>query len=81
MRSALGLCEGPHFPALARVVADWLPPNERARATAVSLAAVPLASVIGAPLISQLIIHCGWRAMFMILGSLGIAWAIAWVFF
>jgi sugar phosphate permease len=79
LRSALGLAEGPHFPALTRVVADWLPVNERARATAISLAAVPLASVIGAPLISQLIIHCGWRAMFMILGSLGIGWAILWV--
>jgi ACS family hexuronate transporter-like MFS transporter len=81
LRSVLGLAEGPHFPALARVVADWLPVNERARATAISLAAVPLASVIGAPLISQLIIHCGWRAMFMILGSLGIVWAVVWIWF
>ena len=41
--------------------------------------AVPLASVIGAPLISQLIIHLGWRVMFVVLGSLGIAWAIVWL--
>lgn len=79
-RTMLGLAEGPHFPALTRVVADWLPRNERARSTAIGLAAVPLASVIGAPLITTLIVSFGWKAMFMILGSLGIVWAFVWYF-
>lgn len=77
-RTMLGLAEGPHFPALTRVVADWLPNNERARATAIGLAAVPFASVIGAPLITNLIAHFGWKVMFAILGSLGIVWAFIW---
>jgi MFS transporter, ACS family, hexuronate transporter len=80
MRIMLGLAEGPHFPSLNRVVADWLPTSERARATAIGLAAVSFASVIGAPLISQLIIQLGWRMMFFVLGSLGIIWAITWIF-
>src|SRR5581483_9376141 len=50
-RTMLGLAEGPHFPSLTRVVADWLPKEERARATAIGLAAVPFAQVIGGPLI------------------------------
>jgi MFS transporter, ACS family, hexuronate transporter len=79
MRIMLGLAEGPHFPSLNRVVADWLPTSERARATAIGLAAVSFASVIGAPLISQLIINLGWRMMFVVLGSLGIVWAITWI--
>lgn len=79
LRSSLGLAEGPHFPSLARVIADWLPSNERARASAFGLMAVPLSSVIGAPLISQLITHFGWRVTFVILGSLGVLWAIIWV--
>lgn len=78
LRSMLGIAEGPHFPALTRVVADWLPSTERARSTAIGLAAVPLASVIGAPLITNLIYHFGWKLMFAILGSLGIVWAVAW---
>jgi ACS family hexuronate transporter-like MFS transporter len=81
MRVSLGLAEGPHFPSLTRVVSDWLPPAERARATALGLAAVPFSSVIGAPLISQLIIHLGWRVMFAVLGSMGILWSAAWLFF
>ncbi|MDZ4834620.1 MAG: MFS transporter [Candidatus Melainabacteria bacterium] len=79
-RTLLGLAEGPHFPALTRVVADWLPSNERARATAIGLAAVPLANVIGAPLITNLITTFGWKVMFAILGSFGIVWAVAWWF-
>lgn len=80
MRTVLGIAEGPNFPALTRVVTDWLPMAERARATAIGLAAVPLASVIGAPLISHLIIHLSWRWMFVVLGSLGIVWSIVWIF-
>lgn len=78
MRTMLGITEGPNFPALTRVVTDWLPLGERARATAFGLVAVPLASLIGAPLISSLIVHLGWRCMFLTLGSVGFVWALAW---
>jgi len=79
LRTLLGVAEGPHFPALTRVVADWLPISERGRSTALGLAAVPLASVIGAPLITALIFHLGWKAMFVVLGLLGIVWAAVWL--
>jgi len=77
-RLLLGLFEGPSFPALTRVSADWLPVSERGRAFAIGLAAVPFASVIGAPLVSSLLATVGWRLMFVILGSLGIVWALIW---
>ncbi|MDX2107026.1 MAG: MFS transporter [Candidatus Melainabacteria bacterium] len=79
-RTLLGLAEGPHFPSLTRVVADWLPTNERARSTAIGLAAVPMASVIGAPLITNLIIAFGWKLMFVCLGGVGIVWAFIWYY-
>ncbi|HEY9732921.1 MAG TPA: MFS transporter [Drouetiella sp.] len=78
LRIMLGLSEGPHFPALTRVVADWLPQTERVRATGLGLCAVPLASAIGAPLISTLIITVGWKAMFLVMASAGIVWAGIW---
>ena len=77
-RALLGLAEGPGFPAMTRVAADWLPFKERGRALALGLAAVPFASVLGAPFISHLIAAVGWRVMFIILGALGILWSIAW---
>lgn len=78
LRVLLGLSEGPHFPALTRVVADWLPQSERVRATGLGLCAVPLASAIGAPLISTLIITVGWKAMFLVMASAGVVWAVIW---
>jgi ACS family hexuronate transporter-like MFS transporter len=79
LRLMLGISEGPSFPALTRVSADWLPLSERARSLAVGLAAVPFASVIGAPLVSYLVTAFGWRLMFVILGSFGLVWALIWV--
>lgn len=78
LRALLGITEGPCFPAMTRVVTDWLPMSERARSTAFGLAAVPLASVIGAPLITWLIGTIGWKMMFVALGSLGVVWAFIW---
>ncbi len=77
-RLILGVMEGPSFPAFTRVTTDWLPVSERARSLAIGLAAVPFASVIGAPFISHLIAGLGWRASFIILGILGILWGIVW---
>lgn len=78
IRVLLGLTEGPCFPAMTRAITDWLPLSERARSSAISLAAVPLASAIGAPLISNLIDLVGWKTMFVVLGSLGIVWSVFW---
>jgi len=78
VRLFLGLAEGPNFPALNRVVGDWLPSKERAIALANALVAVPLALMLGGPIVSQLAIHFTWRGMFMILGALGIIWAPLW---
>src|SRR5205823_12094398 len=78
LRTLLGVAEGPHFSALGRVITDWLPSTERARATAIALSAVAFASVIGAPVLSQMLVNFGWKTMFLLLGLLGITWSIIW---
>ena len=77
-RVLLGLAEGPNFPALNRAVADWLSSRERAIALSNSLVAVPLALALSAPLVTQLILHFGWRGMFLLLMLLGVAWLPLW---
>ena len=81
LRIMLGITEGPCFPAMTRAITDWMPVTERARASAICLAAVSLASVIGAPLISFLINNFGWRTMFVVLSSFGMIWAVVWWLF
>lgn len=80
LRALLGIAEGPAFPAITQVTADWLPLRSRAQTLAISLAAVPLASMIGAPLISHLIITFNWRVTYFILGGCGIILALLWLF-
>jgi MFS family permease len=80
LRLLLGVAEGPNFPALSRVVGDWLPSRERAVALANALVAVPLALMVGGPVLSLLAVHFGWQRMFMILGGLGVLWVPVWLF-
>ncbi len=78
LRFLLGVAEGPHFPAMTRSISNWLAPKERARALSIGLVAIPLSSVVGAPITSYLVADFGWRAMFFIISSAGVIWAIAW---
>ena len=79
LRLVLGLAEGPSFPALTRATTDWLPLKERNRALALGLAAVPFASVVGAPLTTHLLANYGWQFMFIFLGSVGVVWSLLWL--
>lgn len=78
LRFMLGVAEGPHFPAMSSSISNWLSPNERARALSLGLVAIPLSSVVGAPLTSYLVADYGWRAMFFIISSVGVLWAGLW---
>ncbi len=80
LRFLLGVTEGPHFPAMTRSISDWLPPMERARALSLGLVAIPLSSVLGAPLCSYLVADFGWRTMFIAISAAGIVWAVVWYF-
>lgn len=80
LRFFLGVTEGPHFPAMTRSISHWLSPMERARALSLGLVAIPLSSVVGAPLTAYLVADFGWRAMFFIISSSGILWAIVWYY-
>ena len=77
-RVALGVAEGPNFPSMNRGIADWLSSRERAIALSNSLVAVPLALAVGAPIVTQLILHAGWRGMFIVLMILGLVWLPLW---
>lgn len=81
LRFLLGVTEGPHFPAMTRSISNWLSPMERARALSIGLVAIPLSSVVGSPITSYLVADFGWRAMFFIISSVGIIWAVVWYIF
>jgi ACS family hexuronate transporter-like MFS transporter len=79
LRYLLGLGEGINFPAMNRAMADWIPVGELGRMVSVGLLGVPMAMLIGGPLLSHLIEAMGWRKSFISLGVLGILVALACV--
>lgn len=78
LRYLLGLGEGINFPAMNRSMADWMPANELSRMVSVGLLGVPLAMLIGGPLLAHLIEWIGWRNSFITLGISGLLVCILW---
>jgi len=73
VRVLLGIAEAGFFPGIIYYLGCWFPARERARITALFLIAVPLSSVIGAPISTALLSldafgFAGWRWMFLLEG-------------
>jgi sugar phosphate permease len=80
-RGLLGVGESPQFPSCARVVADWFAPRDRGLATGIWNCASSLGTAIAAPLLTILMLHLGWRWMFITMGVIGLVVGISfyWV--
>ncbi|XP_046403298.1 putative inorganic phosphate cotransporter [Ischnura elegans] len=85
-----GLSEGVTFPAMMAMFAQWVPPLERSRITAIVYAGALFGTVISMP-ISGILCNIdlpvywwllgpgGWVLCFYIFGALGVIWYIAWM--
>jgi ACS family hexuronate transporter-like MFS transporter len=78
-RFLLGMGEGGAFPAAIRVVAEWVPPEERSTAVGFINAGTAVGSVIAPPLIGFILLRSGWRAVFVSAGAVGLAWVVWWM--
>jgi MFS family permease len=78
-RLALGVGEAASFPTSGKVVRQWFPPSERGLATAVFNAGTFAGPAFSAPLVAWLLLKIGWRASFMLTGTLGFAWVLLWL--
>ena len=67
-RFLLGVGEAPTFPANAKAIGRWFPPQERSFATSLFDSAAKFASAIGVPLIGLLLLRIGWRWSFAVTG-------------
>jgi len=79
-RSLLGMGEGGAFPAATRVVAEWIPINQRSTAMGIINAGTAVGSVLAPPLIGVVLLLSGWRMVFFASGAIGLAWVVWWWF-
>ena len=77
-RFLLGMGEGGGFPAAVRVVAEWVPLEQRSTAMGFINAGTAVGSVLAPPLIGFILIHSGWRAVFFASGGVGLCWVVWW---
>lgn len=73
LRFLLGLAEAGFFPAMMVLLRRWFLPEDRAKAIAIFMGALTIASIVGAPLSAWMLTFdwfgwSGWRWMFLLQG-------------
>ena len=76
-RLLLGLGESVAYPCYSRVFAE-LPQEQRGRANAFIDAGTKLGPSIGAFVGGLLLVHFGWRVLFVVLGAGAFLWLVPW---
>jgi MFS transporter, ACS family, D-galactonate transporter len=77
-RLALGIAEAPAYPCNSRVLSSWFPQHERARATGVYSVGQYAGLAFLSPVLFWITDALGWRALFIIVGLLGVAFGVVW---
>lgn len=79
-RMGLGVAEAPCFPTNSRILSTWFPQQERARATSVYSVGQYFGLAFLSPVLFAIAAGLGWRALFMIVGAVGIGFGFIWLF-
>ncbi|MCC6341202.1 MAG: MFS transporter [Bryobacterales bacterium] len=78
-RFCLGIGEAANFPAAIKTVADWFPKRERALATGIFNSGSNVGAILAPLMVPYLAATFGWRSAFLVTGSLGFLWIVAWL--
>src|SRR4029079_2029207 len=78
IRFLFGAGEAGAFPNVARSFSRWFPVRERGRANGVLFLGSRLGGMLSAPIALLLVGRWGWRASFVVFGTIGLVWAAAW---
>lgn len=78
-RALLGVMESANWPAAMRIVALLLPPKERTLGNGIFTSGTSVGALIAPGLILGVAGWMGWRASFVAVGSLGLAWFALWL--
>jgi ACS family glucarate transporter-like MFS transporter len=78
VRFLLGVGESVTYPASNRVVAKWIPTQERGTANGLIFAGGAVGAAITPPLLTFIMLHGGWRVCFWVSALLGLVVGSAW---
>lgn len=79
IRVLFGTGEGPFSSTANKLVKNWIPRHEQARAVATANAGSPLGAAFTGPLVGFIAVRAGWRWSFVVIAALGLIWVVAWL--
>lgn len=80
VRVLLGFMLGASWPSIHPMTAIWIPPMERSKFIANTMAS-SLGAAITMPICGYLISSFGWASVFYATGLIGVIWSLAWFVF
>ncbi len=78
VRFLFGVGEAGAFPSMARAVFNWIPVKERGLVHGINFSGGRIGAAIALPIVAWLIDFTSWRMSFVILGVIGVLWALIW---
>ena len=79
LRIVLGIGESIYLPGGTKIVSMLFPSPERGLPSGLFDSGTRMGLAVGAPLIATLIVFCGWRNMFALVGFTAIIWVVPWL--
>ena len=79
-RFLLGIGEAGNYPAGVKLIGEWFPPEERSLASGVFNSGASIGAILAPPSVALIVLSFGWRIAFVLVGLLGFAWLIGWMF-
>ena len=78
VRFFIGLAEGACYPGSTRMLASWMPADERGSAGGLVLGGIGIGYAVTPPLVAFLMVQYDWRVAFYAFAIVGIALALRW---
>ncbi len=77
-RFLFGAGEAGAFPGCARAVYSWIPMSERGLVQGITFSGARFGAAFSLPLVAWAVSGLGWRTTFVVLGVIGVVWAVFW---
>jgi len=78
-RFLFGAGEAGVYPSCARATYSWIPLTERGRVQGITFSGARIGAALTLPAVAWLVSELGWQLSFIVLGGIGVAWALFWV--
>lgn len=78
-RILFGMGEGPQGSVCNKMVNNWFPPTERARAKGTSDTGFSLGAALSGPIVGLIALRWSWRISFLVITLMGLAWTAIWL--